>query len=83
MRLDQSVAVTGGWHTDASSIQQAMMILLESSSGPNVDAMTSEVVSRIRHVFQSLYRLQRNREKNESAQRYRLYVENMASPMVS
>ena len=83
MRLDQSVAVTGGWHTDASNIQQAMMMLLESTSGPNADGMTAEVVSRIRHVSQRLYRWHRNRGNDERAQSYRLYVENIASNMVS
>ena len=79
--MDQGIAVSGGWHTDASNIQQAMMILLESNSDTNAGGLGMETLNRIRNVFQRLHRWHRNRGSDGRAQRYRLYVENIFSLM--
>ena len=39
MRLDQGIAVTNSWHNDASNIQQAMMVLLQSSSSSDAGVL--------------------------------------------
>ena len=79
--LDQSVAVSNGWHNDASNIQQAMMILLESSADANAGGLGMETLNHIRNIFQRLFRFHRNRGSDEKSQRYRLYVENIAGLM--
>ena len=81
LRLDQSVAVSNGWHNDASNIQQAMMILLESSADANAGGLEMETLNRIRNIFQRFFRFHRNRGSDERSQRYRLYVENIAGLM--
>ena len=56
MRVDQGIAVTNGWHNDASNIQQAMMILLESNSHDAAGGLQADALNRIRNVFQRLFR---------------------------
>ena len=58
-----------------------MLILLESSADSNSGGLGMETLNRIRNVFQRLFRWHRNRGSDERAQRYRLYVENIASLM--
>ena len=81
MRVDQGIAITNGWHNDASNIQQAMMILLESDSHDAAGGLQADALNRIRNVFQRLFRFHRNRGSDERAQRYRAYVEDIASLM--
>ena len=81
MRVDQSFAVSNGLHNDASNIQQAMMILLESTAERGESVLQADALNRIRNVFQRLHRWHRNRGSDERAQRYRSYVEDMANLM--
>ena len=79
--MDQNVAVSNGLHNDASNIQQAMMILLESSADANAGGLGMETLNRIRNIFQRLFRFHRNGGSDERSQRYRRYVEDMAGLM--
>eukprot|EP00435_Cladocopium_sp_Y103_P064552 s935_g26.t1 len=71
MRLDQTAAVSGGWHTDASQIQSAMMRVIPATSGPSAEGMSMEVVTEVRNLLRRLFRWRRKRGNDEKAARYR------------
>lgn len=81
MRVDQTLAFSGERWTEASQIQQAIICLLEATTGPSPEGMSMEVVSTIRNVFQRLYRWHRNRGSDQRAGRFQTYVQNMTNLM--
>ena len=81
MRLDQNVAIASERWPESSQIQQAILILLEATSGEEPEGLSMGVVTQIRNVFQRLMRWHRNRGLDEPQERFRQYVENMQSLM--
>ena len=81
MRVDQTLAFSGERWTEASQIQQAIICLLEATTGPSPEGMSMEVVSTIRNVFQRLYRWHRNRGSDQRTGRFQTYVQNMTNLM--
>lgn len=81
MRVDQTLAFSGERWTEASQIQQAIICLLEATTGPSPEGMSMEVVSTIHNVFQRLYRWHRNRGSDQRAGRFQTYVQNMTNLM--
>eukprot|EP00435_Cladocopium_sp_Y103_P063813 s2135_g25.t1 len=77
MRADQNIALAGEYFNDANNIQQVIITLLDASAGPNPEGLSTEVVQRIRGVFQPLQRYHRNRGLDERAARFQVYVEDM------
>ena len=60
--------------------QQAIVLVLDATAGPEPESMSMRVTRGIRNVFQRLYRYHLNRGQNERP-RFRLFVENMESLM--
>ena len=56
MRLDQNAALAAERWLEANQIQQAIMVLLEATSGPEPEGLTLNVTTQIRNVFQRLFR---------------------------
>lgn len=54
---------------------------MEATSETELEGMSMRVTREIRGVFQRLHRWHRNRGSDERAERYRQYVEDMASLM--
>ena len=77
MRREQNIALTREAWEDASMIQQALITILDASSGTNPVGMTMGVIERIRSVFQRLHRSARNRGHNDRAGSYLRYVEDL------
>ena len=77
MRMDQNAALAGERWLEANQIQQAIMVLLEATSGPEPEGLTMEVTTQIRNVFQRLFRWHRNRGSDERAERFQRYVQDM------
>ena len=81
MRSDQNTALSGQRYSEANSIQNAIITLLDATSGPNSEGLTANVITEIRNVFQRLWRWHRNRGSDERAERFRLYVQDMQQLM--
>ena len=81
IRADQNIALAAGQYSDADQLQQAIMVMLDFSAGPNSEGLSVEAMQRIRSIFQRLHRYHRNRRSDERAERFRLYVENIAALM--
>ena len=79
MRREQNIALTREAWEDASMIQQALITILDASSGTNPVGMTMAmgVIERIRGIFQRLHRLARDRGHNDRAGSYLRYVEDL------
>ena len=77
MRREQNIALTREAWEDASMIQQALITILDASSGTNPVGMTMGVIERIRSIFQRLHRVARNRGHNDRAGSYLRYVEDL------
>ena len=77
MRLDQNAALAAERWLEANQIQQAIMVLLEATSGPEPEGLTLNVTTQIRNVFQRLFRWHRNRGSDERAERYQRYIQDM------
>eukprot|EP00435_Cladocopium_sp_Y103_P017155 s62_g4.t1 len=56
MRIDQKIALAGERWTETNQIQQAILVLLDSTTGPKPEGLPTEVLTRIRNVFQRLHR---------------------------
>ena len=82
MRADQNEALANDRWTETSQIQQAIMCLLEATSGDEPESMSIRVASTIRGVFARLYRWNRDRGLDEPAEQCRTYVENMTSSLM-
>ena len=52
MRREQNISLTREAWEDASMIQQALITILDASSGTNPVGMTMGVIERIRSIFQ-------------------------------
>ena len=79
MRVDQNQALAAErWH-EASSIQQAICLVLDSTLS---EGFSTRISNEIRNIFQRLYRFHRNRGDDERRGRFRLYVEDMQSLMI-
>eukprot|EP00435_Cladocopium_sp_Y103_P046103 s2167_g13.t1 len=81
MIQDQNVAMAAERWTEASQIQQAILVLLEATSGEEPEGLSTGVTTQIRNVFQQLMRWHRNRGLDERHARFRQYVEDMQSLM--
>ena len=81
MREDQNTALSGQRYSEANNIQNAIITLLDATSGPNPEGLTMTVITEIRNVFQRLWRWHRNRGSDERAERFRLYVQDMQQLM--
>jgi hypothetical protein len=77
MRLDQNAALAAERWLEANQIQQAIMVLLEATSGPEPEGLSVNVARQIRNVFQRLFRWHRNRGSDEKAERFQRYVQDM------
>ena len=64
------------WY-EASQMQQAIMIVLDASSGNPPTGMSMEVVQNPRGVFQRLYRYSRNHGGGVMIDIYRQYIDDM------
>ena len=79
MRADQNQALAAErWH-EASMIQQAICLVLDSTL---TEGFSTRISNEIRNIFQRLYRFHRNRGDDERRDRFRLYVEDMQSLMI-
>ena len=79
MRVDQNQALAAErWH-EASMIQQAICLVLDSTL---TEGFSTRISNEIRNIFQRLYRFHRNRGDDERRDRFRLYVEDMQSLMI-
>eukprot|EP00435_Cladocopium_sp_Y103_P024696 s2951_g6.t1 len=81
MRADQNIALAAERWAEAQQIQQAIITLLDATSGPEPEGMSMRVVQSIRNVFQRLYRQHRNRGLDDRAERFQRYVEDMNALM--
>eukprot|EP00435_Cladocopium_sp_Y103_P037889 s202_g10.t1 len=81
MRLDQNQALAGERWTEAGQIQQATLVLLNATSGPEPEGLSTNVATQVRNVFQRLWRWHKNRGLEERAARFHRYVEDMQSLM--
>ena len=81
MREDQNTALSGQRYPEANSIQNAIITLLDATSGPNPEGWSENVITEIRNVLQRLWRWHRNRGSDERAERFRLYVQDMQQLM--
>ena len=77
MRNDQNEALAQDLYYDASQMQQAMMTVLNASSGSRPTGMTMPVVTSIRGVFQRLHRYARNRGREHMSEIYQRYVNDL------
>ena len=77
MRKDQNIALAAErWH-EANEIQQAIVLVLDATAGPEPEGMGMRITNGIRNVFQRLHTYPRNRGQDERRDRFKLYVENV------
>ena len=76
-RNDQNVALASELWNDAAQIQRALMTVLDASSTGSPRGMSIDVVNTIMNVVQRLYRTARNRGREDRAQAYRRYVDDL------
>ena len=77
MRKDQNIALAAErWH-EANEIQQAIVLVLDATAGPEPEGMGMRITNGIRNVFQRLHTYPRNRGQDERRDRFRLYIENV------
>jgi hypothetical protein len=57
--------------------QQAIVLVLDATAGPEPEGMGMRITNGIRNVFQRLHTYPRNRGQDERRDRFRLYVENV------
>ena len=81
LRNDQNVALAVELWNDAAQIQRALMTVLGASSGRNPRGMTIDMINGIRSVFQRLFRTCRNRGRDDGAQVYRRYIDDLHGVM--
>ena len=81
LRNDQNVALAVELLNDAAQIQRALMTVLGASSGRNPRGMTIDMINAIRSVFQRLFRTCRNRGRDDGAQAYRRYIDDLHGVM--
>lgn len=82
MRWDQNVALTNERWMDASQIQSEISTLIDATAGDNPEGLSTRVVRDIRNVcLPAVFRTHRNRGSDERMERFRVYVENIASLM--
>jgi hypothetical protein len=81
LRRDQNNALAGERWNESSQLQQAIVTLLEATSGPNAEGLSMRVLALVRNICQRLYRYHRNRGLDERAEKIRLYVTDMQSLM--
>ena len=82
LRADQNQTLAAErWH-EASNIQQAICLALDSSAGDPPEGFSTRISNEIRNIFQRLYRFHRNRGDDERRDRFKLYVEDIQSLMV-
>ena len=77
MRKDQNIALAAERWYVANEIQQAIVLVLDATAGPEPEGMGMRITNGIRNVFQRLHTPPRNRGQDERRDRFRLYVENM------
>ena len=77
LRNDQNVALASELWNDAAQIQRALMTVLDATSERNPRGMSIDVVNTIRSVFERLYRTARNRGREDRAQAYRRYIDDL------
>ena len=81
LRRNQNIALSTERWTDTSQLQQAIVAVLDATTGPEPEGLSMRVATGVRNVCQRLYRWYRNRGSEERAERSRAYVENMWSLM--
>ena len=81
LRKDQNNALAGERWNEASQLQQAIVTLLDATSGPNPEGLSMRVLTAIRNIGQRLYRYHRNRGLDERSERFYLYVTDLQSLM--
>jgi len=81
LRKDQNNALAGERWYEASQLQQAIVTLLDATSGPNPEGLSMRVITAVRNIGQRLYRYHRNRGLDERAERFYKYVTDMQSMM--
>ena len=81
MKLHLNTALAQELWYEASQMQQAVIILLDASSGNEPAGLTMEVMQNLRGVFQRLYRYSRNRGGGVMIDIYRQYIDDMHSLM--
>ena len=74
MRNHQNEALAQDLYYDASQMQQAIMTVLNASSGSRPTGTTMPVVTSIRGVFQRLHRYARNRGREYMPDIHQRYV---------
>ena len=77
MRGHQNEALAQDVYYDASQMQQAIMTVLNASSGSRSTGMSMPVVTSIQGVFQRLHRYARNRGCEFKADFYQRYVSDL------
>ena len=77
MRKEQNIALAREAWEDASSIQRALITILDASAGTNLVGMSMGVIETIRGIFNRLHRLARNRGHGDRAGTYLRYVEDL------
>ena len=53
LRLDQNVALSAQRYSEANNIQNAIITVLDATSGPNPEGLSANVITKIRTVFQN------------------------------
>ena len=82
LRKDQNNdALAGERWNESNQLQQAIVTLLDATSGPNPERLSTRVLTVIRNIGQRLYRYHRNRGLDEGSEQFYLYVTDMQSLM--
>ena len=51
--MDQNVALSAQRYSEAYNIQNAIITVLDATSGPNPEGLSANVITEIRNVFQN------------------------------